>query len=504
MTVEDRKCRKCRFDLCRQAGMKPEFVLDEEQKKLRFRKLIKKKQGLDPEAPDTVTTDNKSSKNTGTELPKKRGRKPKKQILSESKISTVSMNNGNNKPTLEEGFSPMNTDRGSPEAIHIPHCPQSSKSEYLNQATLFADFSQSRCQNVQNLDWEQNIGHVLSKENNDILSKMANELDASTLDALIHTENEIIESDNSQQKCHTPLGEIGDIFAQPGVKQISPVYSHYHQVTMKRTRCDIQLNWASSHQRFRVSQNFIDNLLAFHRGQESLRIPLLKDHIRTLSRLFVDFAFQHDQFHQLSAQDQKKLINRSAPLFVQYILGRYLSASTGQLQIKWILLDNTHHIPPEEVQNLEKISLDVNECLRGLFQTQTDYASYLECVNMMRQAPFAFEGLDVIALAILYCEDNSVFFESPKVIESQKKNVFDLVSWFNRAGFGFHVPSYQEIEAQAKVLEKMVFHFESEKSTSELHKDQRNPNQSMLMPYTLEEEKWLNVQFEKFPRSIIW
>lgn len=39
-----RKCQKCRYERCLLAGMKPDAVLDPEQKKVRFRKLLKKQQ----------------------------------------------------------------------------------------------------------------------------------------------------------------------------------------------------------------------------------------------------------------------------------------------------------------------------------------------------------------------------------------------------------------------------------------------------------------------------
>jgi hypothetical protein len=44
-----RRCQSCRYKLCLQAGMKPELVLSEDQKLIRFRKLLhRKKMGLVP------------------------------------------------------------------------------------------------------------------------------------------------------------------------------------------------------------------------------------------------------------------------------------------------------------------------------------------------------------------------------------------------------------------------------------------------------------------------
>ena len=38
-----RKCQKCRYVLCRQAGMDPDAVLTVDQKKVRFQKFLRKK-----------------------------------------------------------------------------------------------------------------------------------------------------------------------------------------------------------------------------------------------------------------------------------------------------------------------------------------------------------------------------------------------------------------------------------------------------------------------------
>ena len=48
VTVANRKCRRCRYDRCLRAGMNPSAVLDDDGKKVRFRKMLKKKM-LQPE-----------------------------------------------------------------------------------------------------------------------------------------------------------------------------------------------------------------------------------------------------------------------------------------------------------------------------------------------------------------------------------------------------------------------------------------------------------------------
>jgi hypothetical protein len=47
VTVENRqKCKKCRYDKCIKSGMKPDAILSEDQKEIRFRKILSKKRNL--------------------------------------------------------------------------------------------------------------------------------------------------------------------------------------------------------------------------------------------------------------------------------------------------------------------------------------------------------------------------------------------------------------------------------------------------------------------------
>ena len=47
-----RRCQKCRYNRCLMTGMSPEAVLDEDQKKIRFRKLLLKRQRMESNNPE--------------------------------------------------------------------------------------------------------------------------------------------------------------------------------------------------------------------------------------------------------------------------------------------------------------------------------------------------------------------------------------------------------------------------------------------------------------------
>ena len=49
----------------------------------------------------------------------------------------------------------------------------------------------------------------------------------------------------------------------------------------------------------------------------------MKRQLLTVSRLFRDYALQQPEFASLPASDQRRLLCRNTPLFLQYIMGRW-------------------------------------------------------------------------------------------------------------------------------------------------------------------------------------
>ncbi len=80
------------------------------------------------------------------------------------------------------------------------------------------------------------------------------------------------------------------------------------------------------------------SLTACHLGLSKLTAPDLRQHLVRLARMLRHFALLQPEFAELSAHDQRQLLARNAPLFLQFVLGRYLSAESPADQIAWLLL----------------------------------------------------------------------------------------------------------------------------------------------------------------------
>ena len=58
---------------------------------------------------------------------------------------------------------------------------------------------------------------------------------------------------------------------------------------------------------------------------------------RILTVLFFVSALMSKEFIHLHKSDQRKLLARNVPLYVQYVLARYINSDSGYEQISWLL-----------------------------------------------------------------------------------------------------------------------------------------------------------------------
>ena len=82
---------------------------------------------------------------------------------------------------------------------------------------------------------------------------------------------------------------------------------------------------------------FKEELLNYHKGELILTKRTLFQYIVELGNQFKHFALMHKEFLSLPKNDQRKLLLRNSPLYVQYILGRYITAESAVEQLYWFL-----------------------------------------------------------------------------------------------------------------------------------------------------------------------
>jgi hypothetical protein len=102
---------------------------------------------------------------------------------------------------------------------------------------------------------------------------------------------------------------------------------------MRRARS----SWEAAKSEVKMESAFDVHLVTFHSGFNVLQRAHMRTHIEYFVALFKKFASLQPEFIQLGHHDQTILVSRNAPLFVQYILGRYFGAKSGREQLAWML-----------------------------------------------------------------------------------------------------------------------------------------------------------------------
>ena len=88
---------------------------------------------------------------------------------------------------------------------------------------------------------------------------------------------------------------------------------------------------------FTMTESFISEFVAYQEGKSFLSRESFFSFLSALGSQYRHFALQHKEFTSLPKIDQRRLLARNTPIYVQYILGRYITAEDGYTQLLWIL-----------------------------------------------------------------------------------------------------------------------------------------------------------------------
>ncbi len=117
-------------------------------------------------------------------------------------------------------------------------------------------------------------------------------------------------------------------------------------------------SWSMAVHQMGVTPELRSALVQLHRGSLAGGSPRegkarMREYIFAITKVFRKFALQQADFRALGEEDQTTAVMRSAPVFVQYIFARYLTARSAADKHDWLLLEEDDNNSINNIPNYD-------------------------------------------------------------------------------------------------------------------------------------------------------
>ncbi len=247
------------------------------------------------------------------------------------------------------------------------------------------------------------------------------------------------------------------------------------------------------------------DLVLAHQRRKPLEKMTIITQLSTIASMITEFATSLAPFRSIPSTDQLTLLKCNIPLYLQYVMARYFSSSTGLEQLSWIL-EGQLSIPTEqEVRALHQIGLSEYNISTGLFSNTGVaelYKHYSESIGMFYQFPQHYNG--IVANLLLYRTNESMLMSLKEPVKI--KALFDEAQDLVKLGLGqidrcLNVRASSILAPLIQSLETMKNIFDTCQIESTMVKSSL-PN-PLFLSYTETEEKWLRNKFLQFQTQFL-
>lgn len=247
-----------------------------------------------------------------------------------------------------------------------------------------------------------------------------------------------------------------------------------------------------------IRHDFFDKLSAFHTYSME---PTLTRHdilayITNMTQMFKNFAGLHKTFSTFVEADQKLLLATNTPLYIQYRLGRYFTATTGQSQLEWLLGNYLRpNLLPE--QPLHHVPIEEFNCYVGLFPGGIKrYKTLVEKLDLLTYEITLEEDALISYLFLFHCNESMTLSDPHKL--SLHKNACLLMSSLVPA---LNLQELTGVLTDMSVFFAYNFQWQSQESFGNVGK-KGDAFKNLVIPFTNEEELWLNKQCVEFVDTV--
>jgi hypothetical protein len=293
---------------------------------------------------------------------------------------------------------------------------------------------------------------------------------------------------------------------------MGPCYFRSFRKIMLHKLSAVRRTWQIACKAVAFTDNVAKTFVACHLGCGTMSRNVLKEHLMRVARQFRDFALLQPDFAEFSIHDQRQLLFGNAPVFLQFVLGRYLAAAeSGQTQLDRLL---THicgdgqtdrryrglRLSGISVRSLNKAT----RLLRGGGDTLDTYQSLLDEleVHCARLTDREETLTPLVALACLYRTTFCTHLNNGSLIDDVASDAMLSVRWSNEV---FGTLAEEEAASVVHCLERMALLFEENVRWDESDVDGTgflNVLEEEVSPsYTVEEDRWLHRQFFGFTET---
>ena len=249
-------------------------------------------------------------------------------------------------------------------------------------------------------------------------------------------------------------------------------------------------------------RHVVKSLVSCHLGYTALTRPSLREHLVRLARLLRHFALLQPEFAELSRHDQRQLLRRNVPLFLQFVLGRYLSAETPAEQVEWLVLgDHDGRAYRELVRGGGRVDFDLLNASAGLLDDEGSATKYEELLRKMRRRSRSVtrESVPLVALSCLFRTRFTEHMDDAEAADDHAQYILTHAQWAHEV---YGSASAGTLERTAAALEEMSELFEGSVRWDGEGGDSlgylRALRSELCPSMTAEEDLWVQRQFDEF------
>ena len=243
-----------------------------------------------------------------------------------------------------------------------------------------------------------------------------------------------------------------------------------------------------------LTSGFKKELIDYHEGNWVLPKESLFKYINELGHQFKHFALLHKEFLSLPKGDQRKLLQRNTPLYIQYILARYITAHSGEEQISWLLgkeaLENYDTKEDINKKTLKRLNQHLNlfnivapiERYLGFAKKATFpsmrsvFESLFLCISrFFKIIVFRFNCLKILAHLLIYQHDDFMNLEACDDLKTYLDHAWMVCP---HAQYSFQCVEKPNVPVVIEALEKMARFFAQNVIWHDFVKD--NPNKDSV------------------------